>query len=247
MLRIWKRFLDRYGVTYCVARIGDDFGFKTSLLMRPETYRDHILPQYVPIIELAHRYRKPFLLHSCGEIWEIMEDIIERCGIDTKHSNEDSIAPFSVGLDQYGTKIGNFGGIDMNVLCTQDESGIVEYVRDVVRVASGYPGVASTLEQHGFALFGRDWDSRISPISKLHSPCLTEPIVGLRSGYLVAISIMSVAIPCAGIVSEACPPASETEPSASGRSMKSTSRTEPTVPTRASKPTTAVVSASEGL
>lgn len=142
MLRIWERFLERYGDNYCVCRIGDDFGFKTSLLMRPGTYRDHILPQYVPVVDLVHRHGKPFLLHSCGAIWEIMDDIIETCRIDAKHSNEDAIAPFSTWLERYGMRIGNFGGIDMDVLCTEDESGIGEYVHDVVRVAREYPGIA---------------------------------------------------------------------------------------------------------
>lgn len=142
MHAIWSRFLERYGETYCVCRIGDDFGFKTSLLMRPDTFRDHVLPQYKRLIALIHSYEKPFLLHSCGAIWELMDDLIGFCGIDAKHSNEDAIAPFSRWLELYGDRIGTFGGVDMNVLCTEDESGIRKYVRDVLEVARGYPGVA---------------------------------------------------------------------------------------------------------
>lgn len=62
---IWKRFLERYGETWCVCRIEDDFGFKTSLLMRPDTHRGRILPQYRRLIDLVHFYNRPFLLHSC--------------------------------------------------------------------------------------------------------------------------------------------------------------------------------------
>ena len=141
MYAIWERFLTRYGDTYCVCRIGDDFGFKTSLLMRPETCRDHIVPQYRRVIDLVHRAGKRFLLHSCGAIWEVMDDLID-AGIDAKHSNEDAIAPFSLWLERYGDRIGNFGGVDMNVLCTESEQGIRAYVREVLETASGYPGVA---------------------------------------------------------------------------------------------------------
>ena len=138
---IWKRFLERYAETWCVCRIGDDFGFKTSLLMRPDTYRDHILPQYRRVISLVHSYDRPFLLHSCGAIWELMDDLVA-CGIDAKHSNEDAIAPFGRWLEEYGQTIGNFGGVDMNVLCTESEQGIRSYVRDVLDSAASYPGVA---------------------------------------------------------------------------------------------------------
>jgi uroporphyrinogen decarboxylase len=142
MYAIWDRFLKRYGETYCVCRIGDDFGFKTSLLMRPDTLRQHVLPQYRRVIELIHAHGKPFLLHSCGAIWEVMDELIDSCKIDAKHSNEDEIAPFSRWLELYGNRIGNFGGIDMNVLCTEDEAGVRSYVREVLTVAQEYPGVA---------------------------------------------------------------------------------------------------------
>ncbi|MDR1030283.1 MAG: hypothetical protein LBL76_05370 [Treponema sp.] len=46
---------------------------------------------------------KPFLLHSCGCIFKVMDDLIA-ARIDAKHSNEDAIAP-------YGRRIGNFGGL----------------------------------------------------------------------------------------------------------------------------------------
>lgn len=142
LYRIWRRFLERYADLFCVCRIGDDFGFKTSLLLKPETFRTYVLPVYRRIIELVHLHGKPFLLHSCGAIWELMDELIDYCRIDAKHSNEDAIAPFSRWLDLYGKRIGNFGGVDMNVLCTEDESSIRRYVKEVLENARGYPGVA---------------------------------------------------------------------------------------------------------
>ena len=37
-------------------------------------------------------------------------------GIDAKHSNEDQIAPFSEWIDRYSSRIGLFGGFDLNLL-----------------------------------------------------------------------------------------------------------------------------------
>lgn len=141
LLSIWGRFLDTYGDMYAVCRFGDDLGFKTATLLQPDIIRHTIIPQYRKIISLVHAKGKPFLLHSCGNIFTVMDDIIE-AGIDAKHSNEDSIAPFTVWVGRYGNRIGNFGGIDMNVLCLEDDRTIKEYVRDVLRYCDGRPGIA---------------------------------------------------------------------------------------------------------
>ena len=139
---IWKRFLENYSDLYCVCRIGDDLGFKSSLLQKPETIQRYVIPHYRKIIELIHRYGKPFLLHSCGAIFSIMDDLISVAGIDAKHSNEDGIAPFSRWVDEYGDRIGNFGGVEMNVLCLSSEKEIEEYVLEVLRSVEGNPGIA---------------------------------------------------------------------------------------------------------
>jgi uroporphyrinogen decarboxylase len=139
---IWKSFLDKFEDTYVVCRFGDDLGFKTSTLISPRDIRKNIIPQYRKIVKLIHSYNKPFLLHSCGNIFEVMDDLIEVVGIDAKHSNEDQIAPFSTWLDKYGDRIGIFGGIDTDIFCQKGEEEIKELVREIVALASNYKGFA---------------------------------------------------------------------------------------------------------
>ncbi len=76
---------------------------------------------------------KPFLLHSCGCIFEVMDDLIDTVKIDAKHSNEDQIAPFTEWVERYGNRIGNFGGIDTGVLCTQTPETIREMTLDCLK------------------------------------------------------------------------------------------------------------------
>jgi len=142
MVKIWSRFLKQYGDMYAVCRMGDDLGFKTSTLLIPDDIRTHILPQYKRIADLIHAHGKPFLLHSCGCIFDVMEDIISKVGIDAKHSNEDQIAPFRTWVERYGDRIGNFGGVDVNVLCLNTEQEIREYVREVIGYSVGHGGIA---------------------------------------------------------------------------------------------------------
>ena len=132
MYRIWERFLVQFGDIYTVCRFGDDLGFKSATLIPPNDIKMKIIPQYRKIIELAHSYHKPFLLHSCGQIFEVMEDLINIAKIDAKHSNEDQIAPFSIWVEKYGDRIGNFGGVDTDHLCSKSEPEIKEIVHRVI-------------------------------------------------------------------------------------------------------------------
>jgi len=139
---IWERFMKKFANDYCVLRFGDDLGFKSTTLLSATDIRTHILPQYKRIVDLVHSYQKPFLLHSCGAIFDVMEDLIQDVGIDAKHSNEDQIAPFTTWFNLYGNRIGNFGGIDMDDLCRKSESEIGQLVRNVMDASIGHGGFA---------------------------------------------------------------------------------------------------------
>jgi len=130
-LAIWRWFLKEFPDLFCVMRFGDDLGFKSTTLISAEDIRAYVVPGYKAIIDEVHRHGKKFLLHSCGHIFNVMDDLIA-AGIDAKHSNEDIIAPFTEWVDRYGDKIGNFGGIDASELCLLDHKGIEEYVLRVI-------------------------------------------------------------------------------------------------------------------
>lgn len=143
MYKIWKDFLDKFGDAYAVCRFGDDLGFKSSTLLPPDDIRTLLIPQYKKLVSLVHSYNKPFILHSCGKIFDVMDDLIDNVKIDAKHSNEDQIAPFSVWVQKYGDRIGNFGGVDTDHLCRKTEDEIRLIVKEVV----GY-----SINSGGFAL-----------------------------------------------------------------------------------------------
>lgn len=140
--KIWQRFLQEYSDAYCVLRFGDDLGFNTMTLLPTEDIVDLILPQYRRITDLVHETGRPFLLHSCGNLFSVFDDIIEKANIDAKHSNEDGIAHFSVWVDKYGDRIGNFGGIDTDVLCRETPEGIRDYILDCLEKVKGHGGIA---------------------------------------------------------------------------------------------------------
>ncbi|MCK9329134.1 MAG: hypothetical protein M0Q94_04590 [Candidatus Cloacimonetes bacterium] len=141
-LKIWKRFLAEFGDIFCVCRFGDDLGFKSSTLLSKQDIVDLIIPQYKNIVSEVHSYGKPFLLHSCGCIFSVMEEIINTVKIDAKHSNEDQIAPFPVWVEKYGERIGNFGGIDTDCVIELNPQQMMEYIQNVVSHSIHHGGFA---------------------------------------------------------------------------------------------------------
>jgi len=127
MEAVWSEFLRRYPGLYAVLRFGDDLGFKSSTLMSPAFLRSHVIKQYRRIIPLVTATGTPFLWHSCGRIFPVMDDAIA-CGVCAKHSNEDQIALFDEWIARYGSRIGLFGGIDVDILCRETPSRVYELV-----------------------------------------------------------------------------------------------------------------------
>jgi uroporphyrinogen decarboxylase len=141
-VRIWKRFIAAHADAFAVLRFGDDLGYKASTMLSPEDLRAHVLPHYKRIVDMVHAAGKPFLLHSCGNIFPIMDELIDAVGIDAKHSNEDEIAPFGEWVRRYGDRIGNFGGIDMGSVCRLAPRDVERKVLDIIHETEGRGGIA---------------------------------------------------------------------------------------------------------
>ena len=142
MVALWDWMLQNYADCFAVCRFGDDLGFRSNTLLQPDDIRRHIVPQYKRVIDLVHAHGKPFLLHSCGRIYDVMEDLVE-AGIDAKHSNEDAIDRFDVWVERYGARIGNFGGVEMNIMTLNTPAEVKAYVADLLdRIGSGNGGIA---------------------------------------------------------------------------------------------------------
>jgi len=140
---LWSEMIRRYSDIFVFFRMGDDLGYKNSTLLEPDAIRTHILPQYKRVIDQVHQANKKFLLHSCGNIFSIMEDIID-LNIDAKHSNEDQIAPFDKWVKLYNDRIGLMGGIDVNLLTL---NGYDEVYRTVLESGTRYRSISK-----GYAL-----------------------------------------------------------------------------------------------
>ena len=113
-------------------RQGDDLGFKTSTFLKPELLRQFVFPTYKKMVAEAHSNGKPFILHSCGNLAEVYEDIIEDCKVDAKHSFENAIIPVGEFKKKYGKRITPLGGLDVDVICRSTPDDLRVYTRKLI-------------------------------------------------------------------------------------------------------------------
>ncbi len=109
--------------------LNDDLGFKSGTMASPAALREYIFPYQRRIVEIAHRHGKPVLLHSCGKLDAIADDLIDYVGVDAKHSFEDVIQPVWEAKKTWGQRVALLGGVDMDVLARGTEEDGRRYTR----------------------------------------------------------------------------------------------------------------------
>jgi uroporphyrinogen decarboxylase len=112
----------------------DDMGFKTGTLISPDDMRKYVLSTHKRLAAMAHAAGRPYLLHACGKLTEIIDDLIDDVKIDAKHSYEDTIEDVRQVKRTYGQRIGMIGGIDVDFLCRSDEAAIRKRVRETLDI-----------------------------------------------------------------------------------------------------------------
>jgi uroporphyrinogen decarboxylase len=95
-------------------------------MLAPEQMRRYVFPWHERIVAAAHAAGKPAILHSCGNLEAVMDDVIDGIGYDAKHSFEDNILPVEDVYETYGDRIAVVGGIDVDYLVQADPHAIAD-------------------------------------------------------------------------------------------------------------------------
>ncbi len=135
-IRLMRRAI-REGADAIVS--GDDYATAHGLMMSPAHFRQFILPYLKRSIDAAHEMGVPFIKHTDGNIWSILDMMVE-AGID----GIDPIEPLA-GMDigevkaRYGDRIAVIGNVDCSIVLTQ---GTREEVEEAVKetIAKASPG-----------------------------------------------------------------------------------------------------------
>ena len=118
-------------------QLADDMGFKTQTMLSPELLRKWLFPWHKKLVDAVHEHKKPIILHSCGNLTEIMDDVI-CCGWDARHSFEDAIEPIWEAKARYGEHVAVLGGFDIDKISRMSERDVRLHTRFLVeRCADG--------------------------------------------------------------------------------------------------------------
>jgi uroporphyrinogen decarboxylase len=123
--------------------VNDDWGFKTATMLSPADMRRYVFGWTKRIVETIHKAGKPAILHSCGNLERVMDDIIDDMKFDGKHSFEDVIMPVEQAYEKWGGRIAILGGIDMDFMCRSTPQQIKQRCEAML---------AKTSEKGGYAL-----------------------------------------------------------------------------------------------
>jgi uroporphyrinogen decarboxylase len=138
-VELTKRILE-WGETGAML-IFDDYGYKAGLFMSPRNYREYVMPWLKKICDTAHKGGVKVLLHSCGDINMILEDII-KAGVDALHPIEPTTANPEYDIfklkEKYGDQICLVGNVSPQDLSDKTPEDIREYTKKLLKyVAPG--------------------------------------------------------------------------------------------------------------
>ncbi|MEN8249552.1 MAG: uroporphyrinogen decarboxylase family protein [Bacteroidota bacterium] len=137
---VGERLLKFYEIVAPIDTIGacivnDDWGYKNQTMLSPEMLRRWVFPWHKKMVETIHKAGKIAILHSCGNLTDVMDDVIDDMQYDAKHSFEDQITPVEDAYDLWGNRIAIMGGIDMDFLARSTPDVIQE--RSVAMLKTG--------------------------------------------------------------------------------------------------------------
>ncbi len=137
---LFEAALDRPNVGaiwYC-----DDIAYTEGLLTSPEVLRQHAFPWYREIARLAHDRGIPVIYHSDGDLWQVMDDLLDDIGFDALHPIEPKAMDI-VGLKRaIGHKACLIGNIDVDLLARGTPEQVAELTRQRLEVLAPGGGYA---------------------------------------------------------------------------------------------------------
>ena len=116
--------------------VGDDMGFKTGTMIAPDHLRRFVFPIQKKVASIAHEQGLLFMLHACGNLGAVMDDLIDDVGVDVQHSFEDAIEPVESFVARYGDRVAVIGGVDVDLLSRGTEEQVRARVRQILEACA---------------------------------------------------------------------------------------------------------------
>lgn len=114
----------------------DDYGYKKGLFMSPKNYREYVIPWLTRICDTAHKGGLKVILHSCGDDYKLLDDIVN-AGVDALHPIEPTTANPEYNIfrlkEKYGDKLCFVGNVSPQDLSDKEPAYIKSYTRELIK------------------------------------------------------------------------------------------------------------------
>ena len=120
-------------------RTVDDYGMQTSMLVAPDLWRRLFKPRLAKIFAVYRNAGLPMIHHSCGNITEIIGDLIE-IGMNVLNPVQPKALNLKALAENYGNKVTFFGGICNQELLPLGKPGEID---------QNVKEISALLGQHG--------------------------------------------------------------------------------------------------
>lgn len=108
------RLIERICEYECVGAVwmADDVAYAESLLVLPKVLRKNLFPWFKKIGDLCREKNLAYLYHSDGNLWEVMDDIVD-AGFNALHPIEPKAMDIKEVKEKFGHKLCLIGNIDL--------------------------------------------------------------------------------------------------------------------------------------
>ncbi|MCX7919686.1 MAG: nucleoside 2-deoxyribosyltransferase [bacterium] len=96
----------------------DDIAYTEGLLVAPSVLRKYLFPWMKKIGDLCKKRNIPFIYHTDGVLWEVMDDLID-CGINALHPIEPKAMDIVEVKQRLAGKVAVIGNIDLGYTLTR--------------------------------------------------------------------------------------------------------------------------------
>ena len=114
LCRLYVGYIDRLGRDVAPDGLwtSDDLGNQRQLMMKPDHFREFLLPYYRRVGEACRRNKMHFWLHSCGDNLEILGDLAD-AGVQVFHPVQKHAMDERRAAREFGDRMTFLAGIDV--------------------------------------------------------------------------------------------------------------------------------------
>jgi uroporphyrinogen decarboxylase len=139
-LTVFRRIVEMDGIG--AMWYGDDLAYYSGTMVSPKVLRQYLFPYMEEMGAICHEKNLPFVLHSDGNLWAIMPDLLA-CGLNALHPVEPKAMDSGELKVKYGDRLGLLGNVEIGETLTLGTPDDVEAeVRERIRTLAPGGGYA---------------------------------------------------------------------------------------------------------